>query len=130
MSFRLTDAEVIGHIQVINEVVKSGPPEQVHDLVSSYLKIIHVVNDVTPLSGNTLLRKMRTKLMSRIPIRMLPAPKVRRKGRILDGSSHFSGNERLLQEHEVPEVVETLLQHLFEALQDKVSSNAPAKFQC
>ncbi|KAF9454706.1 ARM repeat-containing protein [Macrolepiota fuliginosa MF-IS2] len=109
----------IGHLQVINEVIKSGPAGQVQNLMSNLLEIIEAVHDTSSVVGNTLLRKMGVKLMSRIAVRMLPTPKVRRRGRILDGSSHTMGDGSALEVHEVPEVVETLLQGLFEALQDK-----------
>ena len=115
--------QAIGYLQVINEVVKNGPVDQVQLLKPRYLEIVDVVNETTILSGNTLIRKMRAKLMSRIAIRLLPAPKIRRRGRILDDSVlfHREGEEGNLDEYEVPEIVETLLQSLFDTIQDKVS---------
>jgi len=113
---------VIGYLQVINEVVKNGLADQVQVLEPTYLETIGIVNETTALSENTLLRKMRAKLMSRMVIRLLPTPKIRRRGRILDDAIVFQQEEEgSHEESEVPEIVETLLQSLLDALQDKVS---------
>jgi len=80
------------------------------------------VNEITILSGNTLLRKMRAKLMSRMVMRLLPVPKIRRRGKILDDPTLLHQEEEgSHEEFEVPEIVETLLQSLLDVLQDKVS---------
>lgn len=109
----------IGYLQVINEIVKNGSADQVQNLELVYLEIINAINDTISLSGNTLLRKMRTKLMSRMATRLLPTPKVRRRGRLLEDSSLPGQDEVFPDEYEIPETVETLLQSLFDTLQDK-----------
>jgi hypothetical protein len=85
-----------------------------------YLEIIGAINDTASLSGNTLLRKLRTKLISRIATRLLPTPKSRSTRRVLDDSSPSSQDGGALEEQEIPEIVERLLQNLFDILQDKV----------
>ncbi|KAJ3566930.1 hypothetical protein NP233_g6689 [Leucocoprinus birnbaumii] len=109
----------IGYLQVINEIVKNGSTDQVLELEPVYLEIISAIDDTTSLSGNTLLRKLRAKLMSRMATRLLPAPKVRRRGKLLDESSGLDQGEIKGEDFEIPEAVEALLQSLFDTLQDK-----------
>ncbi|EKM79449.1 hypothetical protein AGABI1DRAFT_120846 [Agaricus bisporus var. burnettii JB137-S8] len=110
----------IGSLQVINEIVKSGSVDQVLDLIPEYLEIIECLNEGSIFVTNTILRKLRAKLISRMAVRMLPPPRVRKRGRMLDASlSTTNEHETGIGEHEIPEVVETLLQYLFDCLQDK-----------
>lgn len=111
---------------MINEVVKNGSTDQVQDLISVYLEIVDTIHETSSLAGNTLLRKLRTKLMSKMATRILPAPKIRRRDRTLDGSTPLVQDQNDPGDHEIPEVVETLLQYLFDALQDKVNNDMEA----
>ncbi|KXN88249.1 Tubulin-specific chaperone D [Leucoagaricus sp. SymC.cos] len=115
------DLKAIGYLQVVNEILKNGSADQVQDLAPAYLDIVNAISETTTPSGNTLLRKMRAKLMSRMATRLLPAPKFRRRGRVLDDSSRFMQDDGREEESEIPDVVETLLQSLFDTLQDKDS---------
>lgn len=95
--------------------------DQVIDLIPEYLEIIECLNEGSTFVTNTILRKLRAKLISRTAVRTLPPPRVRKRGRVLDGSfSSIDDSEAGIGEHEIPEVVETLLQSLFDCLQDKV----------
>lgn len=117
----LINFQAIGSLQVINEIVKSGSVDQVLDLIPEYLEIIECLNEGSIFVTNTILRKLRAKLISRMAVRMLPPPRVRKRGRMLDASlSTTNEHETGIGEHEIPEVVETLLQYLFDCLQDKV----------
>ena len=76
---------------------------------------------------NAIVRKLRIKLISRSMLRLLPARhrSGRRIGRILtsvggyNDQIEYSADEE--QETDVPEDIETVLEELFNALQDRVS---------
>lgn len=96
------------------------------DSISDYVEIIEAAGGTASFSGNALFRKMKVKLASRAAVRMLPAANVRRR-RALAGSSESIAEEGVSGEFEVPEVVEVLLQHLFDAVQDKVGAKGPQR---
>lgn len=115
--------QTIGSLQVINEIVKSGSVDRVVDLLPEYLDIVECLNEGSTFVTNTILRKLRAKLISRMAMRTLPPPRIRKRGRVLDGSfSATDDSETEIGEHEIPEVVETLLQYIFDCLQDKVGA--------
>ncbi|KAG6850743.1 hypothetical protein H0H93_009366 [Arthromyces matolae] len=127
----------LGVLQAICEVVKSGPSEQIQQESSSLILLVEALDAHRLFSSNTAIRKYRTKLLSRIGIRLLPGSNVsRRKGEYQSVSRfttpdilHYTG--RLLtgeeasteisqhDELEVPADVENILEDLFSALQDK-----------
>ncbi|KAJ7935612.1 tubulin folding cofactor D C terminal-domain-containing protein [Mycena leptocephala] len=74
------------------------------------------------LNGNTVVRKFKTKLMARIPLRILPPTSnaTRRKGRALTGDDPSVPEPVPEDEIDVPEEVEVVLEQLFKSLQDKV----------
>jgi tubulin-specific chaperone D len=68
---------------VICEVLKSGPTYETQVNLTEILKILHAVGIQQTLIKNTVVRKFRTKLVSRVALRLLP-PKSRlprRKGK-------------------------------------------------
>ena len=62
----------MGILQVLSEVSKSGSAEQVKESVDDLLAIAQVLQGQKGLSINTLVRKFRVKLVSRIGLRLLP----------------------------------------------------------
>ncbi|RDB18014.1 Tubulin-specific chaperone D [Hypsizygus marmoreus] len=111
----------IGLLQVVCEVVKSGPADQIRLRVSELSAIAHVIEETKTLLSNTAVRKYKTKLVSRIALRLLPAVpnNGRRKGRTLAGDEIYLDNPASEADFEVPEQVEHALEQLFSALQDK-----------
>ena len=72
----------MGILRVLCEVVKLGSAEQIHSQKEQLLKVALILGENQSLMGNTLIRKFRTKLVSRIIIRLLPAKtrRLRAKG--------------------------------------------------
>ena len=126
-------------MQVLCEVVKSGSAEQVQTELAGLLSILNILQESPVLSHNTALRKYKTKLVSRIGLRLLPgASNVRKKQGVRLFPSYLSWHEsqtviaRVLvadatsnvvdvsDDIDVPEELEDILEKLFAALQDKV----------
>jgi len=63
--------QALGILQVLCEVVKSGSAEQVHQEVVELMSITRILQDSKMLI-NTIVRKYRSKLASRIGLRLLP----------------------------------------------------------
>jgi hypothetical protein len=63
--------QAIGILQVICEVIKSGSAEQIQSQLASLLSISRVIQG-SPLLNNTVVRKYKTKLVSRLALRLLP----------------------------------------------------------
>ncbi|KAJ6508836.1 TBCD protein [Mycena sanguinolenta] len=121
-----TDADAftaLGALQVLCEVAKSGPADLVRTHAPRLLALADQIVENKALGGNTLVRKYATKLVGRIPLRLLaPAGKARRKGRALVGEDYSTAQEpETVHEDEVdvPEEVEVVLEQLFKSLQDK-----------
>ncbi|KAJ6559228.1 TBCD protein [Mycena vulgaris] len=112
---------LIGVLQVMCEVAKSGPADLVQGNAARFFAIADAIGTSEVLNANTIVRKFKTKLVARIPLRILPPTSnaTRRKGRALTG--HDTGAPEPVQEHEieVPEEVEVVLEQLFKSLQDK-----------
>ncbi|KAL1689403.1 armadillo-type protein [Schizophyllum commune] len=102
----------LGVLQVICEVVKSGPEQTIRKAAPQLLALA----EVDLLTTNMLLRKYKTKLVARVALRLLP-PRSRRKGTQLGDEGQVE--EDVEPEIEVPEEVETALEQLFGSLQDK-----------
>ncbi|KAG2010206.1 TBCD protein [Coprinopsis cinerea AmutBmut pab1-1] len=112
---------MIGILQVIAEVAKSGPLALVRNEQEAILHLISKIEGIDSLKRNTLVRKYRSKLLSRVALRLLPhaAAAGRRKyGKTLEGGV-LEYQHAQLDEADVPEVVEVILEQLFEAVQDK-----------
>ncbi|GBE84936.1 TBCD protein [Sparassis crispa] len=113
----------LGLLQVLCEVAKSGSVEQVKAHLSSLLNVVQLVQDHNTLMNDTVVRKMRVKLASRIILRLLPAGvATRSKGHVLPSawaSESESLREKEDEDFDVPEEVDTILEDLFRAVQDK-----------
>ena len=71
------DFQAMGVLRVLCEVTKLGSAEQVQRHKEGFLQFAQVLEGNQSLTGNTLIRQLRTKLVSRVAIRLLPA-KIRR----------------------------------------------------
>ncbi|KAF7314250.1 TFCD-C domain-containing protein [Mycena kentingensis (nom. inval.)] len=112
---------VIGLLQVVCEVAKSGPADLVQEYAPRFFAVAEQIDGNRILDGNTLVRKYKTKLVARIPLRILPPPfqTLRKRGREL---AHDPQNDQptiLREDIDVPEEVEIVLEQLFKSLQDK-----------
>ncbi|KAF9468537.1 tubulin folding cofactor D C terminal-domain-containing protein [Collybia nuda] len=110
----------IGLLRVLCEVVKSGPVEQVHAYSTQLFSFTATIQESSILENNTVVRKFKLKLVSRIALRLLATksnPR-QRKGRVLAGVGAVE--DLALEDNiEVPEKVEQILEQLFASLQDK-----------
>lgn len=73
---------MIGVLQVLCEVAKAGPADLIQAHAARFFAIADAVEAHDVLNGNTVVRKFKTKLMARIPLRILPPTSnaTRRKG--------------------------------------------------
>jgi hypothetical protein len=129
----------VGLLQTLCEVTKSGPPELIREHLSLALDVARSVGRIEHLVNNTLIRKLKTKIMARAALRLLPAKSNlrRRKGgeffpcltkyaynkpgrALLPGDGGVVEDSEPDADIEVPEEVETALEELFHAVQDKV----------
>lgn len=67
----------MGALRVLCEVTKSGSADLVEAHVSVLLAVVAQVSGDKHLVSNTVIRKYRTKLISRVVLRLLPAPRNR-----------------------------------------------------
>ncbi|KAL0945859.1 hypothetical protein HGRIS_012144 [Hohenbuehelia grisea] len=95
----------LGTLQFLCELVASGSSQQADSLSAPILEIIDKIDGQDVLSANTIIRKYRCKLISRLCLRLIPATR---------GSQRENEDEV-----EIPEVIETVLELLFRALQDR-----------
>ncbi|KNZ80978.1 Tubulin-specific chaperone D [Termitomyces sp. J132] len=111
---------VLGVLQVICEVVKSGSLGQIQQESARLYALAESIDKHPTFSSNTAIRKYKTKLLSRIAIRSLPSLNIgRRKGRLLANEGNIDRNPVQQNDIEVPHEVESVLEHLFNSLQDK-----------
>jgi hypothetical protein len=122
---------------VICEILKTGPTEQIQQAIPLILRIQDNVATNSVYSSNSLVRKFRVKLISRLALRLLPAKsRLRRKGwrqhllvaitdsrsaRALSMQQETDSLAEPNDETAVPEEVESILDDLFQSLQDRVS---------
>ncbi|KAG2129100.1 TBCD protein [Suillus clintonianus] len=123
--FRSSDIILsIGVLQVLCELVKSSSSEHLQAFTQQFLEITDTLEQSTTLASNTLVRKYRTKLLSRVALRLIP-PKVSKSKltfRSLDGNiinETENGNLDDDEDIDVPEEIDTILESLFKSLQDK-----------
>ncbi|KAI0632121.1 TBCD protein [Trametes polyzona] len=111
----------MGILRVVCEVTKLGLAEQIQSQRDPILRVTHVLEGNPSLMGNTIIRKLRTKIISRVVIRLLPARtrRLRAKGRALTDTGAAGAGDDPEDEIDVPEEVETVLEELFKALRDK-----------
>ncbi|TDL17863.1 ARM repeat-containing protein [Rickenella mellea] len=114
----------IGALQVLAEVTKSGPLELIQLSLPRIRTIVASLETLTLLQSNSMIRKLRSKINSRIATRLLPATRISfaQKGPSL--ASFGSQNDvedlhRQDDDFEVPTDVEEIIEELFEAIQDK-----------
>ncbi|OCH86383.1 TBCD protein [Obba rivulosa] len=112
----------IGLLLAICEIVKSGSADQVKSHLSQLMKLAGILEQQKSLTSNTVVRKFRTKLVSRVVLRLLPARTgaSRSKGRALSSATVpelVSITED--EDFDVPKETETVLEELLRALQDK-----------
>ncbi len=88
------------------EVLKSGSVGQVEQALPDVLAIAATLEGESTLIANTVVRKYKTKLVSRVALRILPARSAR-------GTDSEDGID-------VPDSIEIVLEQLFQSLQDKV----------
>ncbi|KAG1872410.1 tubulin folding cofactor D C terminal-domain-containing protein [Suillus subalutaceus] len=121
--FRSSDIILsIGVLQVLCELVKSGSSEQLQAFTQQFLEITDTLEQSTTLASNTLVRKYRTKLLSRVALRLMPPNASRSKltFRSLDGNiKNETGHGNVDEDVDVPEEIDTILESLFKSLQDK-----------
>ncbi|KAG7443080.1 TBCD protein [Guyanagaster necrorhizus] len=96
---------VIGLLQVLCEVLKSGSVGQIEMALPDVLAIAATVEGESALFANTVVRKYKTKLVSRVALRILPA--------------RSAGGTDSQDSIEVPDSIEVMLEQLFQSLQDK-----------
>lgn len=65
--------KIIGALEVLCEVAKSGAAELIQAHISLLLGLEHLVRRNQALMSNSIIRKLRTKLISRVILRALPA---------------------------------------------------------
>ncbi|GAW05740.1 TBCD protein [Lentinula edodes] len=92
----------IGILHVLCEVLKSGPLKLIRSRMPDFMALTNALDAREILMNNTLIRKFKTKLISRVSI-------------IFTVQFHVEQEEDI----DVPEEVEAVLDQLFAALQDK-----------
>ncbi|EPQ54507.1 hypothetical protein GLOTRDRAFT_42674 [Gloeophyllum trabeum ATCC 11539] len=113
----------IGALKVVAEILKIGSAEQARDNAPSIWSLFRAIETKEALMNNTLVRKLRSKVLSRTALRLLPAKYqiVRLKGRSLLGTSDEPRSDNGDGDPDIPEDVEAAIEELMQALQDKVS---------
>lgn len=84
-----TSEQCIGVLKVLAEVAKLGPIELLQQHIARCYEICGLISRIDSVMANTVIRRMRIKLLSRLATRVLPA----RRGQ----SSAFRGKLRLIQ---------------------------------
>lgn len=115
----------LGVLQVLCEFVKSGAPEDTQAAAQALMEMSETISDSETLTANTLVRKYRTKLLSRIGLRLVPPrPRIPRvqlptlnNGSNQDSSENHGNDDG--DEIDVPEELEVILDALFKAVQDR-----------
>ncbi|KAL1950308.1 hypothetical protein VTO73DRAFT_5432 [Trametes versicolor] len=104
----LSDAFMgLGIMRVICEVMKLGAAEEVQAQKEFLLQVTQTLAGNRTLVANTAIRKLRTKAIARIVIRLLPA-RIRR----------LHAKAVIEDDFDVPEETEIVLEDLFKALRD------------
>lgn len=125
------------------EFVKSGAPEETRVVANDLLEMSEAISNSESLMGNTLVRKYRTKLLSRIGLRMVPPrqtfTRLKSKHRLNQWlffsqpnspvrALDDSGNQNANQDHDdeedevdIPEELDDILDALLRAVQDRVN---------
>ncbi len=74
--------QATGLLRVLCEVTKLGSAEQVQTCKEQLLQVVSALESNQSLMNNTIIRKLRTKLIARVAIRLLPGKtrRLRAKG--------------------------------------------------
>lgn len=64
--------KIIGILQVVAEVAKSGPLHLIKGQEGTLMALISLIDDMDALKRNTLVRKYRSKVLARVGLRLLP----------------------------------------------------------
>ncbi|KAI9443203.1 TBCD protein [Lactarius indigo] len=112
----------LGVYQTLCEVVKNSSSDIFSQFIPELLEAARSLQPDSTLCTNASIRKLRIKLLSRTALRLLPVkPRVSlQKGRVLsarDEPEHSTGDGD--EDADVPEEIETVLEELFQALQDR-----------
>ncbi|KAI0072860.1 TBCD protein [Panus rudis PR-1116 ss-1] len=114
--------DAIGSLRALCEITKSGTSTLIDSNRASLLQICHTIPNQKALASNTLVRKLRSKLLSRVVLRLLPGrTRNRKRGRALVPSAGDETGSAMDPDldMDVPEETETALEELFQSLQDK-----------
>ncbi|KIN99611.1 hypothetical protein M404DRAFT_16471 [Pisolithus tinctorius Marx 270] len=114
----------LGVLQVLCEFVKSGAPEDTKAAAQALMEMSETISHSETLTVNTLVRKYRTKLLSRVGLRLVPPrPKLSgiRMRTLNDGSNQDTSEHNGDDDDEIdaPEELEVILDVLFKAVQDR-----------
>ena len=76
------ELQVMGILRVLCEITQLGLAEQVQTHKEQLLLVAQTLEDNKSLMGNTVVRQLRTKLIARVVIRLLPGKtrRLRAKG--------------------------------------------------
>ncbi|PPQ80979.1 hypothetical protein CVT25_015132 [Psilocybe cyanescens] len=113
--------KAIGLLKVLCEVVKSGSAEQVQDELPTLRSIATIIQETTTYANNTIIRKLRSKLISRVGLRLLPTSSgnIKRQARTLIADEVSDEHGGYQEEIEVPDEIEDILEQTLAALQDR-----------
>lgn len=133
----------MGTLRVVYEIIKTAPSDIVQAHSSDLLRIVRYVDSSKGFETNAVIRKLRTKAIAHVGIRLLPPRGVLRVPRgeasvtgtvsmnlilvIPEGKSLVPPTiHNVLRtedgEVDVPEETDAILGDLFQAIQDKVST--------
>ncbi|KAF9267451.1 TBCD protein [Marasmius fiardii PR-910] len=112
---------VTGILQVLAEILKSGPAKVVQLATPEYWSLNAALDGHASLLNNTVVRKIKMKIASRVGLRLLPGkrPSRRVRGRSLAGENIAQSVQSDNDDIDVPEEEEAILEQLFSALQDR-----------
>ncbi|KAL0578630.1 hypothetical protein V5O48_003373 [Marasmius crinis-equi] len=112
---------VTGTLQVLAETLKAGPPNVVKATIVAYWSLNAALESHESILTNTVVRKFKTKITSRVGLRLLPgrAASRRSRGRALAGENTSQSTQSNDDDIEVPEEEDAILEQLFGALQDR-----------
>ncbi|PIL22540.1 hypothetical protein GSI_15229 [Ganoderma sinense ZZ0214-1] len=111
-----------GLLRVLCEVTKLGSAEQVQTCKEQLLQVVTALGGNQSLMNNTVIRQLRTKLIARVAIRLLPGKtrRLRAKGQVLASEGAFGGGAAPDEDDiDVPDEAESVLEDLFKSLRDK-----------
>ena len=127
---------------MFSEVLKASPLDRIRDELPKILALVTSMDHIKSPNSNTMIRKYKVKIVSRVGLRMLPPnPNAGRRkgGRCVSFVSRYfliyftppgktlTGEEAETQEtglleSDVPEEIEQILEELLQSLEDKVNA--------